>query len=37
MIRFKIHNKSDEMLLGIVGDPKYLDEEVFIERGVKGQ
>jgi len=36
MIRFKIRRKSDEMWLGVVGDPKYLDEE-HTERGAKGQ
>jgi len=37
VIRFKIHRKSDEMWLGVVGDPKYLKEEDSVARGVKGQ
>merc|ERR1719285_283172 len=36
-IRFKIHKKSDEMWLGVVGDPSYLDERTGYYRGVNGQ
>jgi len=36
-VRFRIHEKGDEMWLGVVGNPNYLDEDTFTGRGVIGQ
>jgi len=35
MIRFKIHQKGDEMWLGVVGDQYALDERKWIKRGAR--
>jgi len=36
-VRFRIHEKGDEMWLGVVGNPNYLDEDTFSGLGEKGQ